>query len=405
MAKPKIYILVNKFYIDTNLTNIFKYNEHSETVIFARQPDWNKRKCENTSIRDVDLQQLILYLSKIHDMDISDKLLIDACVNVALQNQYNPVKNFVTSEIWDGIKRLPEWLIKSTGCDDNIYTRLVAEKIMIATVKRIYEPGSKFDHMLILEGDQGIGKSTLVEIMAGEFYLDTTLENKDKDLIDSIRSAVWVEFSEMAGMDKHDVDWLRSFLSRKVDRVRLSYNRLTENFPRKSVFIGTINPSGNNMYLRDDTGNRRYWPIECRRIDLAYARTNRSQLWAEAYKKYLDGAKYWIDEEDVEAIRILRGLHADREIESPTTRRIRKFLIGKNETCMDDLIGVGLGINMSAKSPSELLGIQITIGKIMRREKWRKGNNENRDKYYAPDYDPLVTSVAPTGSAPGMWAE
>lgn len=380
--KHTIYSIVNIILLDENLKNNLRMNMHTESIELNELPAWNQTSTINQSLRDIDLTQLKLYLDKIHSINCNEKLLIDACINVALQKKYNPIKEDLNSSNWDGIERISTWLIKATGCQDNHYTRLVSERILIATIKRVYEPGAKFDHMMILEGDQGIGKSTLIETMAGKWYLDTTLENKDKDLVDSIRSAIWIEFSEMSGMEKRDVDWLRSFLSRKVDCVRLSYNRFVQPFPRRSIFIGTINPSGNNMYLRDNTGNRRFWPIECSVINLEYVRQYRSQLWAEAYVKYREGKKYWIDEHDIEAISILKGLHIEREVESPTTRKIRRYLIGKNEVNMDEIIVSALGADINRKSPKELLSLQTTIGIIMRKEKWFKGTNENRDKYY-----------------------
>ena len=385
MKKCNISILIKRILLDENLKNNFRMNMHTENIEFLCQPIWNKLPCQNKAIKDIDISQLKHYLSTVHEIDPNDKVLIDALLNISLDKQYNPIKEDITSVKWDGVERLNKWLINATGCEDNIYTNTISERIMIATVKRIYEPGTKFDHMLILEGEQGIGKSTLVERMAGKWYLDTSLENKDKDLIDSIRSAIWVEFSEMTGMERRDIEWLRSFISRKVDCVRLSYDRLVQPFPRKCVFIGTINPSGNNMYLRDDTGNRRYWPIECNKIDIKYVDENRSQIWAEAYEKYKMNKKYWLDDLDIEALEILKNIHREREIESPSTRQVRRYLIGKTIVSMDELLQSALKINIEHTNHRQLLSAQTMLGIIMKKEKWRKGINENRDKYYPPE--------------------
>jgi len=238
--------------------------------------------------------------------------------------------------------------------------------------------------MMILEGGQGIGKSTLVEEMAGDWYLDTNFDNRDKDLVDSMRTAFLVEISELGGMNKKDIDWLKSFLTKKVDRVRLAYASRSKDFKRKNVFIGTYNPSGNNSYFRDDTGNRRFWPIECRKVDLEYIKENKTQLWAEAYARFKANERYYID--DPHAVKIMLSMHAERELESPTHIRIQRWLdrTPRDEVDIMELIEDALGIRTEGKTPRELVFISSPIGIIMKKLGWRKGTNSNRSKYYAP---------------------
>lgn len=366
---------------DENLADIFQFNLFTEDIEFTKKVDWNFKADKGKPLTDMDITLLRDYLSSVHNWEPSKDIIGDACFIIATRKRYHPIKEFIEKEEWDGIVRLDDWLIKATGCDDNAYTRAVSSKFMIATINRIYNPGCKFDHMMILEGGQSIGKSTLCEIMSGDWYLDTNFDNKD--LIDSIRNSFWIEISELSGMSKKDVDWLKSFLSRKVDRLRLPYARRPQDFKRKCVFVGTYNPSGNNMYLRDDTGNRRFWPIECKRkIDLDYVKGCCNQLWAEAYFRYKEGVVYHIVEED--ALEVLVGIHQERELESPTHIQIKHWLMGRTEADIMDIIHDCLKINTDGKQPRDLLSTATTVGIIMRKLNWKKGTNENRHKYYAP---------------------
>lgn len=374
---------------DTNLFDIFKFNEFSEDVEYTKTPEWDLGVIPGKSLDDQDLTQLRYYLGTIHDFEPARNIIGEACFLMAKRKSYHPIKKYIESVKWDNVKRIDTWLIDSINCDDNVYTRMASSKFLIAAVNRVYNPGCKFDHMLILEGPQGIGKSTLAEIMAGDWYLDTNFDHRDKDLIDSMRSSFIIEISELSGMNKKDVDWLKSFLSKKVDRIRLPYASRSKDFKRKSVFIGTYNPSGNNMYLRDDTGNRRFWPIECREsVNLAYLRANKAQLWAEAHHRYKLGEQYYID--DKVALMILANIHNDRELESPTHIMIREWLGVRNQVAMNEIIQDCLKINMEGKRPKDLLSAQTTIGIIMRKLKWRKGCNENRHIYYSPDNGDLL---------------
>lgn len=370
--------------IDSNFHGVFSYNQFSEDIEYVKEPIWDSGASVGKNLDDEDLTNIRYYISKVHNFEPNKHLVAEACLLLSKRQSYHPVKRYIESAVWDSTARIDEWLIRSINCDDNCYTRMASSKFLIAAVNRVYNPGCKFDHMLILEGSQGIGKSTLVEIMAGDYYLDTNFENRDKDLVDSMRGVFMIEISELSGMNKKDIDWLKSFLSKKVDRVRLPYAARSKDFKRKCVFIGTYNPSGNNMYLRDDTGNRRFWPIECKgAVHFDWLRANKSQLWAEAFYRFKSGEKYYID--NPEALLILSGIHNERELESPTHRIIRDWLGVRTEVTMSQIIEDCLKINMAGKAPRDLLSVSTTVGIIMRRLKWRKGNNENRDHYYAPD--------------------
>ncbi len=373
------------FHSDQKLTDLFAFNEFSEEVEFLRAPEWDYSVFKGKSLDDQDLIQIKYYISRVHSFEPHKNILGEACFLLGKRKSYHPVKKFIETEKWDDEPRVDKWLINSIKCLDNEYTRAAASKFLIAAVSRIYNPGCKFDYMLIIEGRQGIGKSTLVEKLSKEWYLDTNFGHKDKDLIDSMRGAFIIEISELSGMNKKDVDWLKSFLSKKVDRVRLAYAARSKDFRRKCVFMGTYNPSGNNMYLRDDTGNRRFWPVECGdNLDIEYIRNNCGQLWAEALVRYKSGEKLYIDNQH--ALEILSGIHKARELESPTFHEIRDWLKFRkmSEVTMQEIIGDCLKVNMNGKMPRDMLSLSTTIGIIMRKLSWTKGTNENSNRYYEP---------------------
>ena len=367
------------------MKDCFRFNLFSQDVEYKIKPIWDVYAEIGDPITDETLTKIRYYLGSVCNYEPKKTIVGEACFVMALRDTYHPVKNYIESEKWDGENRLERWLTITTGCDDNLYTQLVGKRFILACVNRVYNPGCKFDHMMILEGDQGIGKSTLVEELASDWYLDTSFENKDKDLVDSMREALIVEVSELAGMTKREVEWVKAFIVRKVDKVRLPYAARTKPFKRNCVFMGTYNPSGDNMYFRDDTGNRRFWPVECKKIDITWLVENKKQLWAEALECYKRKELYYIYEQ--EAIDIMKNMHAERELESPTMVKIREWLRGQSSNVdMNDIIESALKINTDGKTPKELLSISTTVGIIMKKLGWSKGKNENRHKYYAPDY-------------------
>ena len=159
---------------------------------------------------------------------------------------------------------------------------------MLAALSRLYVPGTKFDHVLVIEGKQGIGKSTLVSTLGKYWYGDIIIDPTNKDTVDALRGKWIIEISEME-CAKREVTALKRFISCVSDRVRPAYARNTEDFPRQCVFVGTINPEIGRGYLKDPTGNRRYWPVYVESVDFVRFREEIDQIWAEAYQVYKSG--------------------------------------------------------------------------------------------------------------------
>ncbi len=213
----------------------------------------------------------------------------------ARRDGFHPVLDYLSGLQWDGVKRLDTWLIRHAQAEDTPYTRTVSALVLIAAVRRVRQPGCKFDEMLILESDQGLDKSSALQVLAvkEEWFTDDLPLNVDsKIFIERTRGHWIIEAGELKGMRKGDVEHLKNLLSRRADKARLAYGRLRDEVPRQSIMIGTTNWQ---RYLRDPTGNRRFWPVRVGPFNVAALAAERDQLWAEAAVREASGTSIRLD--------------------------------------------------------------------------------------------------------------
>lgn len=228
------------------------------------------------------------------DIPVRPGTCAEAVAAVAADDAYHPVRDYLADLEWDGEPRLDAWLISYAGADDGPYLREVGRKWCISALARIYEPGCKADCALVLEGRQGSFKSSLVGALAvrGEWFADELADLGSKDSAQDLRGKWIVEVAELAAMRRSEIERVKAFMSRGVDHYRPSYGRRSMDFPRQCVFAGTTNA---DAYLHDDTGNRRFWPVEVGHIDLAAMRRDVDQLWAEALIAYRAGERWHLN--------------------------------------------------------------------------------------------------------------
>lgn len=213
--------------------------------------------------------------------------------SVARRNQFHPVKDYLNGLKWDGIERLESLFTLYAGAESNEYHRAVAKAFMVAAVARIMEPGCKQDSMLILEGPQGIGKSSMVRVLAGdEWFSDTLAPLHSKDALIGLRGVWLLEFKELDWLLKADSSTSKAFVDGRVDKFRIPYTQRDVKIPRQCVFFGSTN---SEEYFKDFSGNRRYWPVRCGRILLEELGRDRDQLWAEAIHLYRQGHKWYLE--------------------------------------------------------------------------------------------------------------
>lgn len=254
---------------------------------------------------DKDDANLRVYIDRLYGIR-GKELISDALDHVFCNHRRHPVREYLDSLEWDGVERLDTLIASYIGAEDNELNRAMTRKIFTAAVRRVYEPGCKFDYCLILSGGEGIGKSTFLKIMGGDWFSDSIITTEGKEGMESLRQAWIIELAELASIKRSDVEQVKNFLSKQEDIYRAAYGKRTNHYPRQCVFFGTTNEVS---FLKGDTGNRRFWviPVDAglRKIggDLfERLKADRDQLWAEAVVRYRQGEKLYLDaEQEAEA--------------------------------------------------------------------------------------------------------
>lgn len=239
---------------------------------------------------DKTVSTLRQHILERHRFDPGKENVFDAALQLCHENSFDPVADYLGGLAWDGRPRLDAWLSRYVGAEDTPLHRAFGANVLIAAVRRVRSPGCKFDFVLVLEGlTQGEGKSTALRILAGEearFSDQEVLHLSAREQQEAITGKWIVELSELAGIGRGEIERIKAFVSRTHDRARPAYGRITFDQPRRCVFIGTTNQG---QYLRDASGNRRFWPVRVGAIDLAALREDRDQLWAEAAVREVGG--------------------------------------------------------------------------------------------------------------------
>lgn len=310
--------------------------------------------------------------------------------DLALESSYHPVRDYLSGLHWDGTPRLDSWVITYLGADDTELNRAFGSKHLLAAVKRVFEPGCKKDEVLVLEGKTGIGKSSAISILAHPWFTDALKIGQDSKEVIELTNGSWlVEFAEMEGMGQREMGTLKATLSRRVDTARLAYARATESRPRQWVPFGTCNRTD---YLRDASGNRRFWPLVCRpvageTVDLAGLMRDRDQIWAEATHRLQQG----------ESIALPKGLWVEaaaaqneRMRSSPWKMLLETALDGKTGRIaiaeIFRFLGLGDRSRQDPKAGSE-------IADIMTQLEWKKsrargyGGKSEREHCYTKGED------------------
>jgi predicted P-loop ATPase len=279
---------------------------------------------------------------------------------VAGDNLVHPVREYPNALNSDGTPRLDSWLTRYFGAEDSPYVRAVGSRFLISAVARLFQPGCQADHMLILEGPQGVLKSSAVRVLCHPWFSDRLSRLGSKDAAMEVAGVWLIEISELDTLTKSTNSAIKSFVTRRCDRFRPPYGKHVEERHR-CVFAGTINPSSG--YLKDPTGARRFWPVACGIIDLDSLRRDRDQLWAEAVARFRAAAPWHLETPELEAMAT-----AEQEARyqfDPWMEPVIAWLVGRNDVSVTEILLGAIGIpqeSWSQTAQNRVADILMKIG-------------------------------------------
>jgi len=343
-------------------------------VVFRKPPPFalgDPRGGEPVALRDRDLDRIRHWFEVVRGVQLSRQNVVDAVRIVADHHAFHPVRDYLTGLCWDGQARAARWLeryaaVRPRGEPEAALVRSVAKKWLIAAVARAMQPGCKVDTMLILEGRQGIGKSRALATLAGErFFSDAAIDFGTKDACQTIQGAWIFELAELDALLRRDPATVKAFLSRAADRFRVPYGRVPESVPRGVVFAGTVN---HGAYLRDATGNRRYWIVRCEGpLDVEGLAEARDQLWAEALHLYRSGATWHLEEADERSM----AAEADARLEAdPWEESLAAWTAARatdareSPFTMDEVLEGALGLRTSSRNSQVTIRVSRLLSRL-----------------------------------------
>jgi predicted P-loop ATPase len=293
---------------------VFGYNEFTAGYVLLKDPPAPVTARAGSEIEDHFDTEATRWIERRRLM-VKPEVVRRVIDGIAHRNCFHPVRDYLEAlPKWDAKPRIRTWLIDYCGVESdeaNTYAQQVGAKFLISAVARIFDAGCKADHLLILEGAQGIGKSSAVRILAGDAYFSDQLADMgSKDASMQLRGIWIMELSELDVLNRSEMARTKAFLSLQTERFRLPYGRRVIQVPRQCVFVGTTN---SDSWLKDETGGRRFWPVRCHRMNLAALKEDRDQLWAEALHYYRAGEHWWLEDDGVlrAAIEEQRGRFID----------------------------------------------------------------------------------------------
>jgi predicted P-loop ATPase len=273
---------------------VLTYNEFAHFTVLQKPAPWMKPDVEVSADWTPNDDTLTTEWLHHQGIFVSVDVTGQAVEAVAREHRFHPVRAYLKDLTWDGKHRLESWLPDYLGVDPSPYAAAVGSRWMISAVARVFEPGCKADCCLILEGEQGIRKSTALRVLAQPWFTDEIADIGSKDAALQTRGVWVIEIAELDSMSRSDIGKIKAFMSRMTDRFRPPYGKRPIDSPRQCVFAGSVN---HGTYLRDETGGRRFWPVKCEApvIDVDALAEVRDQLWAEATYLYFDGKPWWLD--------------------------------------------------------------------------------------------------------------
>ena len=272
-------------------SGVLAFNEFSQQVLTQRETPWGKGA--GAPWTDVDDSLAGEWMQREARIFVQSAMVAEAVQTVSRENSFHPVREYLERLKWDGIPRLENFSSIYLGCEDSEFVRAVGHRWLISAVARVFQPGCQVDCVLLLEGPQGIKKSSALRALAGdEWFCDHIADLGSKDSRIELNGKWIIEISELAATRRAETEKVKAFLTARADHYRPPYGRRAVNIPRQNVFAASTN---DEQPFIDSTGNRRYWPVRCDGIDVEAIRRDRDLIWAEAYLHYKAGKSWWLE--------------------------------------------------------------------------------------------------------------
>lgn len=322
---------------DSNFKGKIKYNEFSNQAVITDAMPWDRKVMGDSRCwGDVDDENLVNYIELYYAIT-NRRACESAFTIVSHRHTFNPVMDYLEALKWDGKPRIATIFTDCLGVEDSEYTQAVARVCMVGAVSRAIGDGEKYDYMPILAGSQGIGKSTFLAVLGGEWFTDS-LSTFDSRVGAELIQGKWIaEVGELAAMNKHESAVIKQFLTRTHDRYRIAYGKRAEDFKRRCVFFGTSNE---DEFLKDLTGNRRFLPLKCEEV--APSRDiwedlpgERDQIWAEAVELYKAGAAQHLTKDEEKLAEEVRGAFTETPITAGMIEEFVKSPVPRNWNDLD----------------------------------------------------------------------
>lgn len=339
--KGNYYSTINNIILvlnnDPYLKGRIALNSFEKREVALKNLPWREVTTHTRYLTDADDAGLRHYLENIYNMTGMQKVK-DAVDLVLAANSFHPVRDYLNSLKWDRRPRIERLLVEYMGAEDSEYVRAVTRKTLAAAVTRIYKPGAKFDYVLTLVGKQGIQKSSFFDRLGKSWFSDSFSSVQGKEAFEQLQGAWIIEIAELSGLKKAEIETIKHFIAKREDRYRVAYGRRLEYFPRQCIFFGTTNTRD---FLRDPTGNRRFWPIDTLMheptkvplIDLTDHEID--QIWAEAVMLYKSGEELYLSKELEEIANAIQGAHIEHDERAGLVENYLNTLLPENWDAMD----------------------------------------------------------------------
>ena len=328
---------------------------------------------DGEGVSDHDLTIIACWAEEVYEINPSKDLMVECLAAVAAENGFHPILDWERTKTWDGVERLPSMLTTYFSAPDDELTREMSRAWLVGGAARVRQPGCKLDTVLVLVGEQGIGKSSALKSLVPwpELFADTPLDLRTKDCMQNL-GGVWLyELAEMEGLRGRNPQRVKAFLTSAVDTYRAPYGRLPAAHPRQCFFVATTNEP---EFLSDSSGARRFWPVPVRKIDVAGLVAARDQLWAEAFARVDRGETWHLPHRLEKAQRIAAEIY---ELTDPLEERLAEWVatVGRSFTT-EEAVACGLGIpveKVDKRLVSEIGGMLHRLGCIKFRPRQGKG--------------------------------